>query len=80
MNALAGDLGQRARGALAAGCDLALHCNGEMAEMRAIDEAVGPLSESARARLTRAAAALPRRLPLDRGAALARLDGLMAAA
>lgn len=33
MQALAGALGERARAAFAAGCDLALHCNGDMAEM-----------------------------------------------
>jgi len=51
-----------------------------MDEMRAIADAVMPLSPAAQQRLTRAAAALPRTVPLDRGAALARLDGLMAAA
>ncbi|MBI3515583.1 MAG: beta-N-acetylhexosaminidase [Proteobacteria bacterium] len=78
MQALAGDLGARARGALAAGCDIALHCNGDMAEMRAVDAAVGPLSEAAARRL--AAAALPAAQPVDCGAALARLDRLIAAA
>lgn len=33
MQALGGSLGERAERALAAGCDVALHCNGEMAEM-----------------------------------------------
>ncbi|MEJ0070213.1 MAG: beta-N-acetylhexosaminidase [Pseudomonadota bacterium] len=80
MRALAGALGDRATAALAAGCDVALHCNGDMTEMRAVAEAVGPLADSARARLARAGAALPARQPLDRGGALARLDGLMAAA
>jgi beta-N-acetylhexosaminidase len=36
MNALAGDLSSRAKAAFAAGCDIVLHCNGEMAEMRAV--------------------------------------------
>lgn len=51
MEALAGQLGDRAAGALAAGCDLALHCNGNMAEMQAVAAATGPLSSAARARL-----------------------------
>lgn len=33
MQALSGTLGQRTAAVLAAGCDVALHCNGQMAEM-----------------------------------------------
>lgn len=80
MQALDGTLAARAAGALAAGCDVVLHCNGDMAEMRAIAEVVTPLTPEARERLARAQAALPPPAPLDRGAALARLDGMMAAA
>ncbi len=36
MKAMRGDFSERARAVLAAGCDLVLHCNGDMAEMRAI--------------------------------------------
>ncbi|MGI9425617.1 MAG: beta-N-acetylhexosaminidase [Hyphomicrobiaceae bacterium] len=36
MKALAGDLGSRAAGAIAAGCDIALHCNGDLPEMQAV--------------------------------------------
>src|SRR5260221_8666174 len=34
MQALGGGLGERASGALAAGCDVVLHCNGRLDEMR----------------------------------------------
>lgn len=34
MQALSGTLGQRTAAVLAAGCDVALHCNGQMAEMQ----------------------------------------------
>jgi beta-N-acetylhexosaminidase len=36
MKALSGDFGELASQSLAAGCDLVLHCNGDMAEMQAI--------------------------------------------
>ena len=35
MNALSGTLAERSRAALAAGCDVVLHCNGKLDEMRA---------------------------------------------
>jgi beta-N-acetylhexosaminidase len=58
MGALAGSVEQRARKAIGAGCDLVLHCNGELAEMRAVAAAV-PVLEGAAA--ARAQAALARR-------------------
>lgn len=60
MGALSGSLGQRTRAALAAGCDIALHCNGEMNEMRAVAEAAPELTGRA---ARRAEAALARRKP-----------------
>ncbi len=38
MKALSGGIGENTRLAFAAGCDLALHCNGKMDEMRAVAE------------------------------------------
>lgn len=46
MGALAGDVGERASRALEAGCDIALHCNGEEAEMRSVVNATPRLSEA----------------------------------
>ena len=40
MGALSGPIGTRATAALAAGCDVVLHCNGKMAEMREIADAM----------------------------------------
>jgi len=47
MKALAGSFAERTRGALEAGCDLALHCNGNFAEMREIADAAPPLAGKA---------------------------------
>jgi beta-N-acetylhexosaminidase len=58
MKALSGTLGERARATLAAGCDVVLHCNGDLAEMRQVAEAAPVLAGAA---LRRADAALARR-------------------
>jgi beta-N-acetylhexosaminidase len=60
MGALSGSLGERTRAAVAAGCDVVLHCDGDMAEMESV-AAAAPLLEGEAAR--RAAAALARRRP-----------------
>jgi len=74
MGALGGSLEKRARMALAAGCDLALHCNGDPQEMEAVVQGAGPLSTEARRRLCRAEAQRRPRSSWDRAAAEARLD------
>jgi beta-N-acetylhexosaminidase len=79
MGALGGGLGERAARAIAAGCDLALHCNGEMAEMAAVAENTPPLSDLAAARVARAEALrLGSRRDFDRAAAEARFEELVA--
>jgi beta-N-acetylhexosaminidase len=50
------DFGARALASLEAGCDIALHCSGDYAEMRSICEAVPEISPLAAARLTAAMA------------------------
>jgi beta-N-acetylhexosaminidase len=69
MGALSGSIEARARTAIAAGCDVILHCSGELAEMQAVASAVPVLTGDAAAR---ADAALGRRgkVPKDDLAAL----------
>jgi beta-N-acetylhexosaminidase len=50
MQALGGSLAERAERSLAAGCDIALHCNGRMDEMTAITARTGAMTEKAAAR------------------------------
>ncbi len=50
MEALSGDVASRSLAAIEAGCDLALHCNGEMVEMVAIAETCPALSQAGEAR------------------------------
>ena len=78
MGALSGTLAERTRAALAAGCDVALHCNGNLAEMEAVASAAPALAGTA---AKRAAAALGTRqapAPLDRAAARAEFARMMA--
>ena len=60
MKALSGGFTDRARDALAAGCDVVLHCNGDMAEMKAVVAGVGPLKGKAARRAASALARLAR--------------------
>ena len=77
MQALSGTLAERAGRAIAAGCDIALHCNGNREEMEGVVAAAGTLSGLAK---TRAEAALAgRRAPsaIDSSALAAELGALL---
>lgn len=78
MNALAGGLGERARAALRAGCDIALHCNGRFDEMLAVVEAAPALSGGPRARAEAALGRIAAPEPLDPAEAWSRLDAALA--
>lgn len=81
MQALSGDFGERTRGVLAAGCDIALHCSGDMAEMEAVAAAAPTtMTDIGAARLDRAMAAARRAPEGDFAAAVAARDGLLAVA
>ncbi len=77
MQALCGTLAERTAAAMAAGCDLALQCNGDLAQMMQVAGAAGDMSTAAR---HRAQAALAWRKPVaqvDIAALEADLAGLM---
>lgn len=77
MKALAGSFADRARDSLAAGCDVVLHCSGDMMEMEQVAAGLSAMSEAAARRID-AATALPAPRPFDARAALAELDALLA--
>src|SRR5262249_57435729 len=56
MGALNGTIGERTRAAIAAGCDLVLHCNGRLDEMQAVAQE-SPMLAGAAAKRTDAALA-----------------------
>ena len=79
MEALAGDHGERAAACVAAGCDVALHCDGNMDNMVRVANAIPALSDIGEARLARAMAM--RFAPddgLDFCEAVAKRDALLA--
>jgi beta-N-acetylhexosaminidase len=80
MNALAGSIAERTRAIFTAGCDMVLHCNGKLDEMREVAGQTPELSGKAleRARLALASRGVPQ--PFDRQAARAELDALIARA
>ena len=79
MKALSGTLTDRAEASLKAGCDVVLHCNGDLEEMRQVAEGTGRLKGRAAKRAEAALARIVRAVePLDAGKARARFDALLA--
>lgn len=77
MNALAGTIAERTRAIVNAGCDMILHCNGKLDEMRDVARETPELTGEALARADRALASRKQPQPLDRPAARAELDALI---
>ena len=78
MGALTGSVGSRAAAALAAGCDLALHCNGKREEMEDVAAAVPRLDGRALERFQRMLAARRQPEAFDDAEGLRELDALLA--
>ncbi|MDD9728836.1 beta-N-acetylhexosaminidase [Mameliella sp. AT18] len=73
MQALSGSVAERGRAAQDAGCDVILHCNGDLSEMRELCETVGVMDSAAQRRAERSLAARTAPRPVD-------IDGLRAEA
>src|SRR5471030_1832204 len=77
MNALSGSIAERTRAIFAAGCDMVLHCNGKLDEMREVAGETPELTGNALERANRALASRGTPKPFDRLAARAELDALI---
>ena len=75
--ALGGPFAERAAAVIDAGCDVALHCSGELAEMREVASAVPPLEGESAERFARAIAELgePQAFDADQALVLVREAG-----
>lgn len=77
MKALQGSYAQKTTAALEAGCDVVLHCNGELAEMHEVAEAAGALKGKSMARAKSALRHLRKPLSYDKRVALKDLEAVM---
>jgi len=77
MNALAGSVAERTRAIVAAGCDMVLHCNGKLDEMRDVALNTPLLSGMAKRRAGAALASRRPPKPFDRNKARTELNELI---
>jgi beta-N-acetylhexosaminidase len=77
MGALSGSLSERTMAAIAAGCDVVLHCNGELSEMVEVAAEAPALAGDAARRAEAALAARKPAAPLDVAASRAELAKLL---
>ncbi len=78
MQALSGTIPERAVASIRAGCDVVLHCNGDMAEMLPMMRYVGAMSDDAQTRAEAALTARPQVPEVDIAALAAQLEALPA--
>jgi beta-N-acetylhexosaminidase len=77
MNALSGSVAERTKAIFEAGCDIVLHCNGKLEEMREVAAGTPELSGKPLQRAERALASRRAPQPFDRDAARAELKAIM---
>jgi beta-N-acetylhexosaminidase len=80
MGALSGSIGERSRAAIAAGCDVVLHCNGRLDEMTAVAAEAPRLAGAAAQRAAAALASRTEAGDIDLAAARAKFSVLMGGA
>lgn len=78
MKALSGSLDELAQASLEAGCDVVLHCNGDMGEMEKVVQGSRPLSAVGQSRYEQGQRRLNRQPDIDRAEMLDELSALMA--
>jgi beta-N-acetylhexosaminidase len=77
MKALSGDMRARAQRVIAAGSDLALHCNGDLSEMQAAAAGAPALEGRALGRFDKAFRITKTAQPFDSAAAEAQLERVL---
>jgi beta-N-acetylhexosaminidase len=77
MKALTGTLSELSRLSIDAGCDVILHCNGNMSEMQDVAQAAGPMSAQAERRADAALAMRTTPEPVDISELLAQREALL---
>lgn len=78
MEALSGNVAERTAASMAAGCDVVLHCNGDAAEMQAVTNAAGIMTDPATVRADVALAQRKTPDDIDIAALSAELEALLA--
>jgi beta-N-acetylhexosaminidase len=77
MDALSGSVADRAISALAAGCDIVLHCNGRLSEMALLADTCSTLSSESAVRVDRAVNQRPDPISVDIAGLKAEFDSII---